>query len=64
MVSTANVPYGYSGTGTKSGTWSAIKQMQSGDRSSRFEWTTGGLTLGAGQSNYFGSAVTMKKISR
>ncbi|PYY32426.1 hypothetical protein DEJ16_07470 [Curtobacterium sp. MCJR17_055] len=64
MRSAANVPYGYSGAGTRTGTWKNIAQMAPGDRRSRFEWTSGGLTLAPGETNIFGRPVTMKKISR
>jgi hypothetical protein len=38
--------------------------MAPGDRRSRFEWTSGGLTLAPGETVIFGRPVTMKKISR
>lgn len=38
MTATTNVPYGYTGTGTLSLTWSSIKQVKTGDRRGAFTW--------------------------
>ncbi|WIB15826.1 hypothetical protein DEJ34_01480 [Curtobacterium sp. MCPF17_050] len=64
MRSSSHVPYGYSGTGSRSGTWKSISDNRAGDRRSRFEWRGGAMTLSAGEVNYFGRPVTMTRISR
>jgi hypothetical protein len=64
MRSSSNVPYGYSGTGARSGTWRSISDTRAGDRRSRPEWRGGAMTLSAGEVNYFGRPVTMTRISR
>ena len=64
MRTSSNVPYGYSGTGTRTGTRKSIAENRAGDRRSRFEWVGGSMTLLAGQTNFFGHPVRMSKISR
>lgn len=64
MINTSNSPSAYTGTGSLSGTWKNITSAAAYGRSARFTWNGGALTVGTGQINYFGSPVTMTKVSR
>ncbi|GAA1492777.1 hypothetical protein [Curtobacterium herbarum] len=64
MINTSNSPTAYTGVGSRTGSWKRITSAAARGRSARFTWGGGALTVGAGQINYFGSPVTMTKISR
>jgi hypothetical protein len=64
MTNTSNSPRAYTGVGSLSGTWKRIKSGAAYGRDARFTWNGGALTVEAGHINYYGSPVTMTRVSR
>lgn len=64
MTTSSSIPYGYTGTGTTSGTWGSIKQVKTGDRSGAFTWNGIRNAYGANTTANLTTPVTVSKIER
>ncbi|WP_139200643.1 hypothetical protein [Curtobacterium sp. MMLR14_010] len=65
MRSSTGIPYGYTGTGTKSGTWKNIIRVGAGDRRTSYAASNGAAyNYNAGVNIEWARPVTVVKISR
>ena len=65
MKTTSNLPYGYTGTGSLSGTWSPIHSVTGGDHAARFTQSSGlRIAYAAGVTATYTTSVTIVLIER
>ncbi|TCK61223.1 hypothetical protein [Curtobacterium sp. PhB136] len=65
MTSSTGVPYGYTGTGTRTGTWKNIVRVAAGDRRTSYSASNGAAyNYSAGVAVSWSKPVTVVKISR
>jgi hypothetical protein len=63
-MSTGSIPYGFTGTGARTGSWKSIRTVKAGDRRSAFNWNGLQNTYAKGVTVNLTKPVTVTKIQR